>query len=161
MIDLLALACSFLSHTQLLSHVTKRLVDSFGNAPTTSPTVVQTAIPHSSAIESDCDHQTPLERTEPDSSSLVVAPPPERFIPLLQERMPSSGRLVVGAIVDDGLPYISWALVQPELPSIFAGPESVVGLLFAVLPESAATDLQLLQARDCGAVDGYRVVVLG
>lgn len=146
-----------LAETQLLSHITKRVVERIGLSNAGSETVV---------VVIECGENDPPTQSAGalEIDDFVLAPPPRRFV-ALSDGYKTLGGLVMGAILDDwggASPKISLTQVTPDQLVTLAAPPNAVGLLFASLPSPAASSggLQLLKIRDYGCVDDCRVIGL-
>ena len=157
-LSVLAVIASLLYETQILSHVTRRLVDGIGaRAQGADPfVVVIESVESGPRLQSGAGDPAELDR-------YFLAPPPRTFVALSSAYGPS-GELFVGAILDGfGVsPRISWTPIEFARPVILAAPPNAAGALFACLPGPTLDQgpLRLLAIVDYGYVDGCQVLGL-
>lgn len=156
-VGVIGMTLFLLAQTQLLSHITKRLVDRIGLRDAGGEPVV---------VVIECGENVPEAHPASalDVGDLILSPPPRRFV-ALSAGYETPGELFVGIILDGwggASPMISFASVTLDQPVTLAAPPNAVGVLFAFLPKPAASSeqLRLMKIVDCVSVEDHQVVCL-
>ena len=144
---------AFLNKSELLSHVTQRVVDGFGkgaeNSANTPVVVVIEQLP------------SPSDTTMPgiDPTDWLRIPPPNRFM-VYADNMDC--HCMVGVFLE-GIgtdpPAISWIQIDWDSPVSVDLPSNALGAFFAVL-NFASGSLSIRRVDWCGAIDGYELLTL-
>lgn len=150
---LVPLLLGLLNQTQVVSHVTKRVVDNFGHGPQEAggPTVVV-------AI-----NQLPPYPYRPapevDPADWLVVPPPASFVLLTD----NPAETCVMGVVLDGVngrsPAISWTQIAWNTPVSVALPGNSLGAFFGIV-DGERGSLTLRRIDSFAPVDGHEVLAL-
>lgn len=150
---LIPLLMGLLNQTQILSHVTKRVVEDFGRDPGQAGhrTVV---------VPID---QVPAYPYAPprgiDPADWLVIPPPSGFV-LLSDNPDET--CVMGVVldgVDGGSPHISWMRIDWNTPVSVSLPVNALGAFFGIV-NGASGSLTLRRVDEFVPYDGYEVLAL-
>lgn len=149
----MALLCAFLNKSNVLSHVTKRVVDGIGAKRNNSSGVpVVVVIDHIPAITGE-------ETIDIDPVDWLRIPPPSRFMVYADDMY---GTCVIGVFLDAlnaAPPVISWMAIDWDSPVSMELPENALGAFFAVL-DYATDSLSVRRVDWFGAVDGFEILAL-
>jgi hypothetical protein len=159
------LLMGLLNQTQVLSHVTKRVVESFGRGPAghdDTPVVVvinqMPAYPYNPAPgTSPAPGLGPASRIDP--ADWLLVPPPARFMLLGDDPEETCVMGVVLDSVDDASPAISWTRVAWDTPVSLTLPDNSLAVLFAVV-DGATQSMTMRQVDSFAPVDGHQVLAL-
>jgi hypothetical protein len=143
---------ALLDKSQVLSHITKRVVDRFGRGSAEDQGTMVTVINQMPDYLGNASREFNL-------ADWLVVPPPDRFVML-------SGRTIrtcVMGILLDGIvgdpPSILWKRVQLDTPVKAEFPARALGTFFAEIDTVAGT-LNVRQVEEHRRENGHRVFVL-
>jgi hypothetical protein len=143
---------ALLDKSEVLSHITERVVDRFGRRSAEDPGTLVTV------INQMPDYPGSVSR-EFNLADWLVVPPPDKFVML-------SGRTirtcVMGALLDGVIgdpPAILWEKVQLDTPVRAEFPARALGAFFAEIDAVAGT-LTVRQVEEHRSENGHRVFVL-
>lgn len=132
-----------LTQSQVISHITRRILESSGPAVV----VVVNTVPGCALPESD--HSFLL-------GDYCLSPTPERFI-LLGD--PAPGSVFLGALIDGESPKVSWSPIAVGDEVILLRSNLAVGLVFGRFSGPSGQErMELARIRDFGLVSGCRVL---
>jgi hypothetical protein len=153
-----ALALSFLgsllAQTQLVSHITKRLVDDFFDSRQPPETTLVTAV-----VIRDQDWDGPDAASVDLLEELLVCPVPPKFM-LVGDADGYWDRIALGVLLDGETPRISWTQVALLTPIEFSSPPNALAFIVAEVPGDAGGSLELLGLSSQGVVDGFEIVLV-
>lgn len=147
------LLLGLLNQTQILSHVTKRVVDSFGGdseRTQSGPVVV--------VINQMPDYPYRLSPGI-DPADWLVVPPPPRFVLLADSPDETCVMGVVLDGVDGGDPAISWTRIAWNSPVSIELPGNALGAFFGVIDNSSRS-LTMRRIDEFDPVQGHQVLAL-
>ena len=147
-----ALLGAFLNKSQVLSHITQRVVDSFRYGSAGNQVTIVTV------INQMPDYQHGASR-EFNLADWLVVPPPDRFVMLSgQTTKPCVMGVLLDGLVSDP-PAILWRRVQLDTPVKADLPARALGTFFAEIDTTAGT-LNVRQVEEHGRENGHRVFAL-
>lgn len=148
-----ALLCAFVNKSDVLSHVTQRVVDGIRARPDTAVGVpVVVVMDHIPAVPS-------AETVGIDPADWLRVPPPSRFMVYADDMYDTC---LIGVFLDaiDAAPaVISWMPVDWDSPVEMELPANALGAFFAVL-DYVTDSLSVRRVDWFGAVDGYEILSL-
>ncbi len=150
---LFALLCAFINKTEVLSHVTQRVVNSIGTGPDKSSRVPVVVV---------IDHIPPAPPGGAigiDPADWLRVPPPSRFMMYADDMYDTCLIGVFLDVVDAAPPVISWIAIDWDSPVSLELPANALGAFFAVL-DYATDSLSVRRVDWFGAVDGFEILAL-
>jgi hypothetical protein len=148
-----ALLCAFVNKSEVLSHVTQRVVDGIRARPDTAVGVPVVVV---------IDHLPPVPNAEIigiDPADWLRVPPPSRFMVYADDMY---SICLIGVFLDavGAAPaVISWMPLDWDTPVEIELPGNALGAFFATL-DYAADSLSVRRVDWFGAVDGYEILSL-
>jgi hypothetical protein len=164
---------AFLDKSELLSHITERVVDAFGGEPADDrrplvtvinrlpeyPTAPSRYPPGPPRYPASPSRYPSGPSRQPNPADWMVVPPPERFV-MLSGQAP---RPCVMGVMMDGLigdpPAIRWNRVLLDTPVTVELSNNDLGTFFAEIVPAAGT-LNLRQVQEFDRSNGHRVFAL-
>jgi hypothetical protein len=146
-----------ISQSQILSHVTRRLVDGVG-AQSNSGNSDHCVVIELRSIPSLGWTETLLVSAPGVIDRLYVAPAPERVL-VLRSDDDESGTLFVGVMLDGIVPALSWVSIREEVELVLDVPVNAVGVMLGLLTDTfGGPELKLLEVQNVGDIYGCRVL---
>jgi len=148
-----ALLCAFVSKSDVLSHVTQRVVDGIRARPDAGVPVV--------VVFDDIPAVSSLETASIDPADWLRIPPPSRFM-VYADADDMYGKCLIGVFLDSigvAPAVISWLPVDWDSRVEMELPANALGAFFAVL-DYMTDSLSLRRVDWSGAIDGYEILSL-
>lgn len=151
--SMLSFLYAFITKSQILSHVTRRVVDGIGKAPEKSANMPIVVV---------IEQLPPLPgptMIDIDPTDWLIIPPPNRFMVYADNLCDTCvlGVFIEGIGTDP--PAVSWIQIDWDRPVSMDLPANALGAFFAVL-DYATDSISIRQIDWFGAVDGYEILAL-